>query len=105
MSISALNLKCAKSNGSKFHVDKGNGPMDKRQQFSTFQSYLKDRERRIRRLVAAIEKRGIEGALDRCRVLVDQINGDLRDKKFGDSSMTLRRWQTFRWQLSVLPPY
>jgi hypothetical protein len=58
--------------------------MDKRQQFSTFQSYLKDRERRIRRLVAAIEKQGIEGALDRCHVLMDQINGDLRDKKFAD---------------------
>jgi hypothetical protein len=58
--------------------------MHKRRQFSTFQTYLKDRERRIRRLVAAIEKRGIEGALDRCRVLVDEINRDLRDKKFGD---------------------
>jgi hypothetical protein len=43
--------------------------MHKRQQFSTFQSYLKDRGRRIKRLVSAIEKRGIEGALDRCRLL------------------------------------
>jgi len=58
--------------------------MHKRQQLSTFQSYLKDRERRIKRLVAAIEKRGIDGALDRCRLLVDQINRDLRDEKFGD---------------------
>ena len=57
--------------------------MHKRQQLSTFQSYLKDRERRIKRLVAAIEKRGIDGALDRCRLLVDQINRDLRGKKFG----------------------
>ena len=57
--------------------------MHKRQQFSTFQSYLKDRERRIKRLVSAIEKRGIEGALDRCRVLVDQINRALRDKESG----------------------
>jgi hypothetical protein len=66
------------------HADKVNGPMHKRQQLSTFQSYLKDRERRIKRLVAAIEKRGIDGALDRCRLLVDQINRDLRDEKFGD---------------------
>jgi hypothetical protein len=57
--------------------------MHKRQQSSMFQSYLKDRERRIKRLVAAIEKRGVEGALDRCRVLVDQINRDLRGKKCG----------------------
>jgi hypothetical protein len=57
--------------------------MHKRQQSSTFQSYLKDRERRIKRLVAAIEKRGVEGALDRCRPLVDQINRDLRGQKFG----------------------
>jgi hypothetical protein len=57
--------------------------MHKRQQFSAFQSYLKDRERRIKRLLSAIEKRGVEGALDRCRVLVDQINRDLRGKKFG----------------------
>ena len=61
----------------------GDGPMHKRQQFSTFQSYLKDRERRIKRLLSAIEKRGVEGALDRCRVLVDQINRDLPGKKFG----------------------
>jgi hypothetical protein len=57
--------------------------MHKRQQFSTFQSYLKDRDRRIKRLVSAIEKRGAQGALDRCRVLVDQINRDLRGEKFG----------------------
>jgi hypothetical protein len=64
--------------------------MHKRQQFSTFQSYLKDRERRIKRLVAAIEKRGIEGALDRCRLLVDQINRDLRDKRNRNESAILR---------------
>jgi hypothetical protein len=57
--------------------------MHKRRQFSTFQSYLKDRERRIRRLVAAIEKQGAQEALDICRLLVDQINRDLRGKKFG----------------------
>jgi predicted transcriptional regulator len=57
--------------------------MDERQQFSTFQSYLKDRESRIKRSLSAIEKRGVEGALDRCRMLADQINRDLRDKEFG----------------------
>ena len=57
--------------------------MHKRQQFSTFQSYLKDRERRIRRLVVAIEEQGAQEALDRCRLLVDQINRDLRGKKVG----------------------
>jgi hypothetical protein len=62
---------------------RGNCPMHKRQQFCTFQSYFKDRDRRIKRLVSAIEKRGAQGAIDRCRVLVDQINRDLRGKKFG----------------------
>jgi hypothetical protein len=55
--------------------------MHKRRQFSTFQSYLKDRDRRIRRLAAAIEKQGAQEALDRCRLLVDQINRDLRGNK------------------------
>ena len=58
--------------------------MHKRQHFSTFQSYLKDRERRIKRLVAAIEKRGLKVALDRCRGLADQINRDLQGKTVGD---------------------
>jgi hypothetical protein len=57
--------------------------MHKRQQFSTFQSYLKDREHRIKRLVSAIERRGVEGALDKCRLLVDQINRDLQGNQFG----------------------
>jgi hypothetical protein len=96
--------KCARSKGSNFHADKGNGPMHKRQQFSAFQNYLKDRERRIKRFVSAIEKRGVEGALDRCRMLVDQINRDLRVRRLDTSSMTSRRWQTFRCQLSVPPP-
>src|SRR5262249_19233324 len=29
------------------------------------------------------EQQGTEGALDRCRVLADQINSDLRDQKLG----------------------
>jgi hypothetical protein len=73
--------------------------MDKRQQFSTFQSYRKDRERRIRRLVAAIEKRGVEWALDRCRLLVDQINRDLEGKKFGHFVNDL--WSLADFQLAI----
>jgi hypothetical protein len=60
-----------------------NGAMHKRQQFSKFQKYVKGRERKIKRLVSAIEKRGVEWALDKCCLLVDQINRHLRDKKFG----------------------
>jgi hypothetical protein len=55
--------------------------MHKRQQFSTFQSYLKDRERRIKRALSEIEKRGAGAALDKCRALAEQIDGDLRNKK------------------------
>jgi hypothetical protein len=43
------------------HEKHETGPMHKRQQFSTFQSYLKDRERKIKRLLSAMEKRGVEG--------------------------------------------
>jgi pyruvate carboxylase len=57
--------------------------MHKRQQLSTFQSYLKDRDHRIKRALSEVEKQGVEGALDRCRLLMDQINRDLRGKKFG----------------------
>jgi hypothetical protein len=56
--------------------------MHRRQQFSTFQSYLKDRERRIKRALSEIEKRGAAAALDKCRVLADQIDCGLRNKKF-----------------------
>jgi hypothetical protein len=37
----------------------------------------------IKRLVSVIEKRGVEWALDKCGLLVDQINRDLRREKFG----------------------
>jgi hypothetical protein len=47
----------------------------------TFQSYLKGRERKIKRALSQIEKRGAFAALDRCCVLTDQIDGDLRNKK------------------------
>jgi hypothetical protein len=53
------------------------------QQFSKFETYLKDRELSFKRSLSAIEQQGTEGALDRCRVLADQINRDLRDQKPG----------------------
>jgi hypothetical protein len=55
--------------------------MHRRQQFSTFQSYFKDRERQIKRALSEIEKRGAAAALDKCRVLAEQIDGDLGNKK------------------------
>jgi hypothetical protein len=65
--------------------------MHKHRQFSKFEKYVKSRERKIRRTLSEIEKRGAAAALDRCRVLADQINGDLRNKKlrrlFNNSSL------------------
>jgi len=46
-----------------------------------FKTYLKDRERGIKTSLSAIEKRGALAALDRCRLLADQIESDLRGKK------------------------
>jgi hypothetical protein len=65
-----------------FHANKGNSAMDQQQRFSTYQSYLKDRKCRIKRTVSAIEKRGVEAALDRSRMLTAQISRDLRDVEF-----------------------
>jgi hypothetical protein len=56
------------------------GGMHKHQQFSKFEKYVKSRERKIKRTLSEIEKRGAAAALDRSRVLADQINGDLRNK-------------------------
>jgi hypothetical protein len=55
--------------------------MHKHQQVSKFEEYIKSRERKIKRALSEIEKRGAAAALDRCRVLADQINGDFRNKK------------------------
>ena len=57
--------------------------MHRDQQFSKFETCLKDRELSFKRSLSAIEQQGTEGALDRCRVLADQINRDLRDQKPG----------------------
>ena len=55
--------------------------MHKRQQFSTFQSYLKQREHRQFDSLDAIEKAAVEGALNRCRVLAAKIKSELCNKK------------------------
>jgi hypothetical protein len=58
-----------------------NGAMSKHQQFSKFEKYVKSRERKIKRALSEIEKRGAAAALDKCSVLAEQIDGDLRNKK------------------------
>jgi hypothetical protein len=55
--------------------------MHKRQEVSKFEKYVKSRERKIKRALSEIEKRGAAAALDKCRVLADQIDGNLRNKK------------------------
>ena len=55
--------------------------MHKYQQVSKFEKYVQSRERKINRALSEIEKRGAAAALDKCRVLAEQIDGDLRNKK------------------------
>jgi hypothetical protein len=55
--------------------------MPKHQQSSKFEEYVKGRERKVNRALSEIEKRGAAAALDKCRVLAEQIDGDLRNKK------------------------
>jgi hypothetical protein len=57
--------------------------MQKLQQFSEFERYAKDRAREIKRSLSAIERRGAEGAVDRCQALADRISRNLRIKKLG----------------------
>jgi hypothetical protein len=57
--------------------------MQKLQQFSEFERYAKDRAREIKRSLSAIERRGAEGAVGRCRALADRISRNLRNKKLG----------------------
>jgi hypothetical protein len=49
--------------------------------YSEFETYAKDRERKITRTLSHIETRGAAAALDRCRVLANQIKRDFRNKK------------------------
>jgi hypothetical protein len=46
-----------------------------------FDTYLKERNRRTKTALSAIEKAGTEAALDRCRALARRIQADLRHKK------------------------
>jgi hypothetical protein len=55
--------------------------MRKSEHVSEFETYLKERQRRTRTALTAIEKAGIEAALDRCRALAHRIPADLRHKK------------------------
>jgi hypothetical protein len=55
--------------------------MHKHRQVSRFQEYINSRERKIKRALSEIEKRGAAAALDKYRVLADQIDGNLRNKK------------------------
>jgi hypothetical protein len=70
------------SNGNRREGQRGRA-VHRDQQFSKFETYLKDRELSFKRSLSAIDQQGTEGALDRCRVLADQINRDLRDQKPG----------------------
>jgi uncharacterized protein YjaG (DUF416 family) len=55
--------------------------MHKSGQISEFKSYLNERQRMTTATLSAIERAGIEAALDRCRALAHRIHGDLRDKR------------------------
>jgi uncharacterized protein YjaG (DUF416 family) len=58
------------------------GPhMHKSGQISEFKSYLNERQRMTTATLSAIERAGIEAALDRCRALAHRIHGDLRNRK------------------------
>ncbi len=65
------------------------GAMQKLQQFSEFERYAKDRAREIKRSLSAIERRGAEGAVDRCRALADRISRNLRNKKLFGNNLSL----------------
>jgi hypothetical protein len=55
--------------------------MRKREQVSEFETYLTERNRRIKAALSAIEKAGTEAALERCRALARRMQGDLHHKK------------------------
>ena len=55
--------------------------MRKREQVSEFETYLTERNGRIKAALSAIEKAGRGAALDRCRALARRIQGDLHHKK------------------------
>ena len=55
--------------------------MPRQQQLHRFERYVASQERKIERTLSDIEKRGVAGALDRCRLLADEINRELHTTK------------------------
>ena len=55
--------------------------MHKSEEICDFKSYLTERQRMTTATLSAIEKAGVEAALDRCRALAHRIRGDLRKKR------------------------
>ena len=55
--------------------------MRKSKQVSEFDTYLKERNRRAKTALSAIEKAGTEAAIDRCRALARRIQRDLCHKR------------------------
>ena len=55
--------------------------MHKSEEICDFKSYLTERQRMTTATLSAIEKAGVEAALDRCRALAHRIHGDLRNKR------------------------
>jgi hypothetical protein len=53
----------------------------KQQQLHRFQRYVKSQELKFERTLSALEKQGAARALDRCRVLADEINRELHTNK------------------------
>jgi hypothetical protein len=53
----------------------------RQQQLHRFERYVASQERKIERTLSDIEKRGVAGALDRCRLLADEINRELHTTK------------------------
>jgi hypothetical protein len=63
------------------NIPVGDGAVPRQQQLHRFERYVASQERKIERTLSDIEKRGVAGALDRCRVLADEINRELHTTK------------------------
>jgi hypothetical protein len=77
--------------------------MHKHRQVSKFEKYVKSRERKIKRALSEIEKRGAAAALDKSRVPAEQIDGDLRNKKFKHLFNNISLQAEFQVESSVPP--
>ena len=76
------------------------GAMHKHQQFSKFEKYVKSRERKIKRSLSEIEKRGAAAALDKCLCSQSRSMAISAIRSTGTCSITFHCWQNFRSQLS-----